>query len=73
MAFVAGDKKMSIVQRIDPIQDVGLEDSIRRTILLTLRGNEDNGDWEITSRINSKELWRESEEKLTKTNASGWL
>ena len=40
-------KEMSIVQRIDPFQDLGLEGPIRRTILLTLRENAGNGDWEI--------------------------
>ena len=39
-------KEMSIIQRIDPIRDLGLEGPIRCTTLLTFRENKVNGDWE---------------------------
>lgn len=45
-SFLPNVKEMSIVQRIDPIQDVRLDRPIRRTILLTYRDNEGNGGWE---------------------------
>ena len=45
-SIVPNVKEMSIIQRIDPIKDLGQEGPIRRTMLLTFRENKGNGDWE---------------------------
>ena len=55
---------MSIIQRIDPIQDLGLKAPITRTILLTFRRNTVNGDWQNIFGPDSTKLLREFEEGI---------
>ena len=57
-------KEMSIIRRIDPIQDLGLEGPIRRTTLLNFRENRVTGDWENLFGPDSTELLRELEERI---------
>ena len=39
-------REISIIRRIDPLKEIGVEGPIRRTPLLTFRKNKDNGEWE---------------------------
>lgn len=71
--FLPNVKGMSIVQRIDPIQNLRLERPIGRTRLLTYRENEGNGGWKKYSCIDPTELLRELEEGLTEKGALGRL